>query len=134
MAKAEQHWVGLGTALMDNAQAATWNQAQGAGYVSELFELNLPWVTCMRCDADASEIGSACPGAPPTAEVGSPYPHRWLAVMSLELTEDEASSLADPDAPLEPLVMPMVTNVVCAVSAALPSPPQIQSAPSGHSG
>ena len=77
---------------MDDAQATAWNQAQGAGYVSELFELNLPWVTCMRCDAGAGEIGSACPGAPPIAEAGSPHPHRWLAVMSLELTEDEASS------------------------------------------
>ena len=32
--------------------------------------------------------------------------------MSLELTDDEASALDDPDAPLEPLVKPRVTNVV----------------------
>ena len=108
----EHHWVGLGTALMDDTQAATWNEAEGAGYVSDLFELNLPWLVCMRCDGSAGQIGSSCPGAPPTAE-GSQYPHRWLAVMSLELTEDEASSLADPYAPLEPLVLPAVTNVVC---------------------
>jgi hypothetical protein len=33
--------------------------------------------------------------------------------MSLELTDDEASTLEDPYAPLEPLVMPRAANVVC---------------------
>ena len=111
------HWVGFGTALMDEGQAATWKQAQGAGYVSELFELNLPWLTCMRCDAGASEVGAACAGAPPNVG-GTPYPHRWLATMSLELSDDEASTLEDPDAPLEPLVMPRATNVVCGLCGA----------------
>jgi hypothetical protein len=113
----EHHWVGLGTALMDDAQAATWNEAEGAGYVDDLIALNLPWLTCMRCDASAGQIGSACPGPPPSA-AGSPYPHRWLATMSLELSDDEASSLADPEAPLEPLVKPRVTNVVCGLCGA----------------
>ena len=44
--------------------------------------------------------------------------HRWLAAMSLELTEDEASLLHEPDAPLEPLVMPRATNVVCGLCGA----------------
>ena len=60
---------------MDDAQAATWNEAEGAGYVDDLLALNLPWLMCMRCDTGASEIGSACAGAPPNA-AGSPYPHR----------------------------------------------------------
>ena len=30
----------------------------------------------------------------------------------IELIDDEAGTLADPDAPLEPLVMPRATNVV----------------------
>ena len=38
--------------------------------------------------------------------------------MSLELTEDEASSLEDPDAPLEPLVLAKATNVVCGLCGA----------------
>ena len=111
------HWIGLGTALMDDAQALTWNEAEGAGYVSELFELNLPWLTCMRCDAGTSEIDTKCAGAPPNA-AGTHYPHRWLATMSLELTDDEASTLDDPDAPLEPLVMPRAVNVVCGLCGA----------------
>ena len=113
----EHHWVGLGTALMDDAQAATWNEAEGAGYVDDLIALSLPWLTCMRCDASAGQMGSACAGAPPNVG-GTSYPHRWLATMSLELTDDEATTLADPDAPLEPLVMPRATNVVCGLCGA----------------
>jgi hypothetical protein len=107
----DHHWLAIGTTLMTDAQAATWVEAEGVGYIDELIAVNLAWVTCLRCDASARQIGSECPGAPPSATPF--YPHRWLATMSLELTDDEASTLDDPDAPLNPLVRPRVTNVVC---------------------
>jgi hypothetical protein len=130
---ADHLWIGLGTALMDDTRAATWKQAEGAGYVTELFELNLPWLACTRCDAGTSEIGTKCAGALPNAAAGSPYAHRWIATVSLERTEDEASCLADPDSPLDRWCC-RGRRTWCAAYAALLPPQQIQSARNAPSG
>ncbi|MEX0988964.1 MAG: hypothetical protein WD206_01525 [Actinomycetota bacterium] len=104
----DHRWMGLGTAEFTDAQALEWATLDGA--TDAPLELNIAQVVCLICDAPYVDTVDGCPGP-----LDRPARHRWVSMMTVAMTPEEAAGWADP-APMEGLdVRPRSTNLLCAL-------------------
>jgi hypothetical protein len=104
----EHRWFGLGTAQMTEGQATEWSNLDGATLTP--LTMNVSEVACLICDASYLDAGEDCPGPPP--DQAAPR-HRWLSLMTMPMTVEEARDWADPEAGANASLLPRSTNLVC---------------------
>jgi hypothetical protein len=103
---AQHRWLALGSADMSPKQAVGWHGAQGI----EQMPLSVAYsaVICVVCDQPAEEAEATCPGPAPSR---GETEHRWIALMALQLTGEEAAAWVTSEE--LPDQLPQATNVVC---------------------
>src|ERR1041385_8275754 len=85
----EHRWIGLGTAEFTQEQATRWANVEGS--TDENLPITLSQVVCLRCDVAYLDSADDCPG--PGVQ---PERHRWISLMTLAMTSDDAARWADP--------------------------------------
>jgi hypothetical protein len=104
----EHRWVGLGTAGFTEEQASEWSTLDGAADAP--LALNVAEVVCLICDAAYLDAIDECPGP-----MVQPERHRWVSMMTLAMTVEEARRWSDPESVEAPDVRPRSTNLLCAL-------------------
>lgn len=93
---------------MTEAQAQGWTNAPGQAVETPL-TVNVEDVRCATCGEAIAGAPSECPGF---EGPGAFPPHRWLSLMSMEMSDAEAAAwLTNPEA--EALALPQALTVVC---------------------
>lgn len=103
-------WMGLGTAEMSESQAQGWADVDGVAEAD--LAVMFTQVVCVTCDIPFVDAIDECPG--PDQDRGS-LPHRWISLMTVPMTDDEAASWAEPDTDLRLAIRPRSTNLYCAL-------------------
>ena len=81
------HWTGIGTAELSEEQADRW---QGLDGVAETpLALQILQVACLVCGASFLDAGAEC--APATEPEERRAAHRWVSLMTLTMTTEEAA-------------------------------------------
>lgn len=99
-------WVGLGTAEFTAEQASEWATLDGV--TDAPLTLNVAQVVCLICDSRFLDTGEACPG--PGSQQNR---HRWVSLMTLAMTTEDAERWADPEQVVESGIRPRSTNLLC---------------------
>jgi hypothetical protein len=108
----EHRWAGLGTAEFTEGQASEWETLDGAADAP--LTLNIAQVVCLICDVPYLDASEACPGP-----IDQRANHRWVSLMTLAMSEEEARQWADPAAIDGLDARPRSTNLLCVLCGQL---------------
>ena len=104
----EHRWIGLGTAEFTQEQATRWANVEGSA--DENLAITMSQVVCLRCDVAYLDSADDCHGAG-----AKPDSHRWISLMTLAMTSDDAARWADPTENMTTDLRPHSTNLLCSL-------------------
>jgi len=89
-----------------------WSTLDGA--TDARLALHVAQVVCLTCDGTYFEAADTCPGPAP-----HPARHRWVSLMTLAMTSDDAWRWGNPDAVEGYDARPRSTNLLCSLCGQL---------------